>query len=216
MIYLTAGLMRTGSTFLYQIMSELALVNMGRAPRPEKITTEMVQSWMDEPGPVVIKQHRYDKTFTPALNSLRAVVCVRDPRDVAVSLMHFRGEDFHTILSSDALLGWMESYYSWMEVPDRITIRYESLLKDPISIIMLVSRYMACPVSEYMASYIARKWSKESNLDRSKQDNPLRSRHFFARRHIYSSEIGQWRELPHDQKRQLNNVVGGWVDELGY
>lgn len=205
--------MRTGSTLLFQVMSELALMHGGRYAKPEAFAERFVERWAREER-VVIKAHTFHAALKVAPHT--AIVTVRDPRDVVVSLMHFRNESFEQVVETRALLGWLDSYHSWHKADKLCVVKYESLTQQPVWAVCQIAEWMDCPVSEAVADYIVRKWSKEQNALRSQMNLPLRSRYYFSERHINRTAIQSWRDLEPGQIEQLHAVVGGWLEELGY
>jgi hypothetical protein len=200
MLYIAGGPMKTASTFLYQVMGEIVLLHGGRVVRPFGIDADMVRGWESEPNGVVIKLHEWH----PALKGFdyRAVVTVRDPRDVFVSLVHFQQNTFEGTMASRAVQNWSAALSSWETKsgyvygigPGAEYLRYEDMMADPTRFVKVVGSYMDFHLHSDLAEYIARKWGREANRIRAGMALDQNERHFMSPRHIYSGEIGQWRE----------------------
>lgn len=214
MLYIAAGPMKTASTYLYQVMSEIALLHGGRAPKPYGIDEGMVLGWEMEPTPVVIKLHEFHAALKGA--GYTAVVSIRDPRDVFVSLMHFQQNTFEGTMASRAVQNWPVAVASWQDLQVAY-IRYEDMMKHPSRTVARIGQEMGYNLHPDLAEYIARKWSIPANKMRAEMKLDTNQRHFMSARHIYSGKIGQWKvDLTPEQLAIVEEHFRNEIKRFGY
>lgn len=223
--------MRTGSVAMFQIMREIAeSFEQGYAPvlplNHEMETWEKnVDEWANTNLWVVLKLHRWIPLLEPYVeleaSRARVVMTIRDIRDVAVSLMHFRDDTFEGVLNSRVLRGNIEGQAEWeAKVPSAnlLKIRYEDFMADRTATTQKVAYHMGATLFPAFAATVQKKWTIGANLARSARDYPEDHPEYMNKRHIYKGAIGYWKEqLSTNQVRQIEDLVGEeWFIENGY
>lgn len=167
-----------------------------------------------------------------------AVLIVRDPRDVAVSLAEFLGWSVDSAIermnSDDAclnpqseasaamlperMMSWSGHTQSWLAGPrfPVCVVRYESLLEDPMGAFGGLARFLGLPADEAaLARAVHGSRFEALRLSEEREGFALRQRSgspFFR-----SGTAGQWRAVLTDaQARRIGSAHGDLMDKLGY
>lgn len=139
-----AGMVRSGSTWLYNVTAEL-LEGCGRASRVGFAGNEaQLERWIAQEPDAVIKIHR---PFDAAVADIRAghasaVYIHRDLRDVAASLMQYESRPLDEILGSGRLEQIWRDHQAWTSVPGILVRRYESMMADRLGTIEAICAYL--------------------------------------------------------------------------
>ena len=119
-IIYTAGYPRSGNHWLARTLSDLFCAPILGGKGDIRFAQRI------EPGYAILRTHWDRKQFNWQGYPNPVVHMARDPRDMAVSLMHFRGDQnlSHTIgrLVEDDFAGWVES---WILRPTNLNMTYE-------------------------------------------------------------------------------------------
>lgn len=225
MLAICAGLMRSGSVAMWQVMGEIVLSqDAGRVPPLGTEFDDNVEKWACDDQIVVTKLHVWRPSLMNVTNNadnchIYAVVVIRDIRDVVVSLMHFKECDFKTAVQSRAYINYKENWQDWMdEMHDRsILVRYEDFMADRPGMVAHVAEFMGLPIDMEEATRIANKWGIKRNKKRAEDKHAIRSRDYMAERHIHSGAAEQWRnELSEEQIVRIEEENGDWLRVHGY
>ncbi len=223
MIYLCAGLMRTGSVACWQVMGEIAKLSDGKAPPlgTNFLDPSKLEAWGKAEYPVVIKLHRYDKALDDvvAKQQVRAIITIRDYRDVVVSLMNFRQQDFTGVMASRAFSGNMDAYFEWAEKMKKniFCLRYEELMADRPFVIRAIGKAMGVRLTAERSKKIDKKFGIPANKRRAAANHTPSSPNFMSHRHIHSGAVGQYKNvLTPAQIAIVEEKAGGWLRATGY
>ena len=224
MIAICAGLLRSGSVAMWQIMSEIVTVTEnGKAPALGTNMPHFADKWAKSSQMYVTKLHTYHDSLKdyPQTDRAIAVMTVRDVRDVFVSLRYFRGDpDWDTTFNTRAYKNYSKEYYRWLAefpVGNIIVVKYEDFMADRTGTVMDVADFMGMPVSEESAKAIDEKWNIPANKKRADENHEYSSPDFMAQRHIHSGESNQWeKELSLEQVLRIEDDHGEWLVKNGY
>jgi len=227
MLAICGGLMRTGSVAMFQVMREIVeSTGTGYAPIfPRNHELEYwekhIDEWAHGDDIVVAKLHRWEDFLDPFALKLKVVMTIRDMRDVAVSLMNFRGGTFENAFHSNAFKGNLTEEIRWTinGGEDRVmTVRYEDFILVRAVTTKAVAKFIGIDISLSEAMQIEQKWNINANLRRAKagytEDHP----EFMSERHIKSGKAGQWKTaLTEEQIKTIQDHIGPtWFHDRGY
>lgn len=227
MLMICGGLMRTGSVAMFQIMREIVeSSHLGYVPsmphnREAETFDENVERWASGHAIVVTKLHRWRESMDPFIAGVKAVVTIRDMRDVTVSLMNFRKGTFDSSLHSAAFKGNVEGQAEWevkLDPEDLKIVKYEKFMLGRVAMTMSVANFMGLHLKPIEAVKIERKWSLKANIARAQRRHPAGHPEFMSERHIHSGKVGQWREvLTEEQILEVQERAGyDWFKSNGY
>jgi hypothetical protein len=198
-LYISYGMTKTGSTLAYHIartvleeagcpqpqLSNRALGAARRINYVDDLTPDLVAAILDEaPGPIVIKTHqRPTSTIADMLAEGTAMghACVRDPRDMALSMLdhgararakgHQPFAEFVRLEDTlQSLKDQSENLRQWRALPGIMTLSYDQIAFGEDTVPMLIAAQLKLPLRPGVA-------------DRAKADNftqfnkGLRNRH---------------------------------------
>jgi hypothetical protein len=224
MIAICAGLMRSGSVAMWQVMREIVVsTEEGEAPPLGTNFPHFAKKWAKHKKIYVTKLHRWHDSLEdyPQLDKAIAVLVVRDVRDVVVSLHYFRDDpDWETTLNSRGYKNYAEDYQDWLDkfpVGNIIVVKYEDFMADRPGTIIEVADFMGVPITEEEAERIDEKWNIKANKKRAQESNEYSSPDYMAQRHIRSGASRQWEdEIPSDLVSRIEDDHGEWLVKNGY
>jgi len=183
------------------------------------------------PRPRFLKSHEY---FDPRYQ--KVVYLVRDPRDVVISLYHFRRksriiDDGYPIekyverfLKGDMDASWGEHVGSWLgtrkEDSGFLRVRYEDLLQDTSQQLGRIAAFLGLDASpDRLARAIER-----SGADHLRKLEKVESDHWVTTRgrrkdipFVGTAKSGGWRStLPRISAELIESAWGGLMENLGY
>jgi hypothetical protein len=184
------------------------------------------------PRPRILKSHEY---FDPRYQ--KVIYLVRDPRDVVISLYHFRRkyrfiEDSYPIeryveerfLKGDMDVSWDEHVGSWLGARKKyerfLLVRYEDLLQDTAYQLGRIAAFLAIDASPHRVALAIERSAVErmKNLEKVESDKWVTTK---GRRQdipfIGTAKAGGWREKLQGYSAEL--IESAWGDlmaELGY
>jgi Sulfotransferase domain len=173
-----AGMYRACSTWQYEVVAHL-IEQYYDGQRLGYLTNEqytaMRHSDVQDPEPTarrvwrVFKSHDGDRVFAQAVRQGRArvIYAYRDVRDVVFSLMHKRGVKFEHLVRQGMIHQVLANDRFWMAQPDLLVQRYDDLVADPASGVMVLARFLGIALDQSEASRIAETYSQEANRARS-------------------------------------------------
>ena len=182
---------------------------------------EHIDEWAHSDDIVVAKLHRWEDFLDPFALKLKVVMTIRDMRDVAVSLMNFRGGTFENAIHSNAFKANTREQIRWDTNggEDRVlTIRYEDFILVRAVTTKAVAKFMGIDIPLSEAMQIEQKWNINANLRRAKSGYAEDHPEFMSHRHIKSGKAGQWKTaLTKEQVLEIESRVGPeWFEENGY
>jgi hypothetical protein len=184
------------------------------------------------PRPRILKSHEY---FDPRYQ--KVIYLVRDPRDVAISLYHFRRK-YRTIddgypleryvlerfLPGDMDASWGEHVGSWLGArrsdPRFLLVRYEDLLENPVGQLQRMAHFLGIDASaDRLALAVecgaADRLRKLEKIESEKWVTTRGKRQDVA--FIGSAKSGGWRSnLPDVSVQQIEVAWGDLMKSLGY
>ncbi len=236
-LILCTGILRSGSTWSYNVCRELAQSQARKQRRPfgsAYLTEPQLDFFLNSqgaaiPGPTVLKTHNVGSVAREWIRSGRAsVVCTfRDPRDCVASMLKFFRQDFagaaRRMLADLELLNIYQSSHG-------LLIRYEDMMSDSLAQIEKIALHLRIFVDRaelrridqatnlQSSQKICRELGgrDESQVRRSDghRVDPATSLHDV---HIMSSKSGRWKtELSDEQGRELTQMFHPWLVRLGY
>lgn len=217
MIFVAAGVRRSASTLCFQIASELVGLEhrIRKWPRdkPRNKNPFDTKTWW------VTKSHNYLPDAKTRPGRMIAFITIRDPRDIAVSMMQLHGESFEKNMRRGLIKRDLNQANLWLKnVPEFCHVhRYEDIIGDMELFCHLVSSAMgkACMLDK--SRELAERYSIEKNRERS--DIARGTRHDFVfPGHTQDGKIGKWKEtLTNEQARVVETIVGKeWMERWGY
>ena len=223
MIAIAAGLRRTGSWAMWQVMREIVTVaRVGWAPQANtKEFNANYKQWGNASEMVVLKFHKHRALLDNLSSSqVAAVMTVRDPRDNVVSLMNKYGYPFEMALNSTEFNNnltdhdhWLNKLPSYMILP----IRYEDFMTERVATIIQVANFLGQTLTEEQAQEIDETWSIERNRLRSQKNLAPDNYNYVAPRHITDGSVGQWKDvLTRDQAMLVEEKAEVWMIAYEY
>jgi len=210
MIIISAGLIRSGSVALYQLMREIVeTTGIGDAPRlpinqEKEFLVEHLEEWAtDQEKWHVIKLHEYIEELEPY--AYNAVIMHRDPRAVVLSLMKFRDMSFTTAMSSRMITNYSHNLLIWLDrTPPvfRMVRTYRHIVgeQNRIQLVRNIGEMMRVGINSEDAYAIQNNWSITNNKARALLNLPPNSPEYMSKRHIYTGATDEWRtELSMEQ-----------------
>jgi hypothetical protein len=184
------------------------------------------------PRPRFVKSHEY---FDPRYN--KVIYLVRDPRDVAISLYHFRRkyrsiDDSYPIdkyvaerfIKGDMDVSWGEHVGSWLGTrakhPGFLLVRYEDLRQNPSAELGRIAGFLGIDApAERVALAVQR-----SAADRLRKLEKAEHEHWISTKgkradvpFIGTAKSGTWKQnLPSVAARLIESVWGDLMRNLGY
>ncbi|MDH5681656.1 MAG: sulfotransferase domain-containing protein [Spirochaetota bacterium] len=163
----------------------------------------------------------------------------RDPRDVILSAMDHANrsaeekqfQDFKTFEDGlKSIKSLLENWEKWYLFSDRLMVKYEDLLDDPIKEIKRLSEYLSLDVSGIDLDNLVKKYStkdlKEKKLgftglkplshegqmnEIQEDEKTVRSLHFNkGETRRYETELSQ------EEKDRFNELYGDFLEKMGY
>jgi hypothetical protein len=225
---LAAGMVGSGSTFLYNIVREI----LGSDPSQPCVAT-----YSDEWNPLfalnarlVLKSHWGIRALTPLAQSgaLLPVVSVRHPGDSVCSDIERFGFPFDFAVRRVALS--LKFCAALRPIADTVLFRYEDRFASDPRTAPGLARILGIKLPAERLSEITRRYDAAgarayaAGLDSlpnlmTSQDNPADAwcpTTQIHRGHIGKMTSGRWRDLPADQRRTIDDLCGEDALSFGY
>lgn len=213
MLLVIAGMRRSGSTLAYQLGCAIAgnksgLRKISEVPKG----VENRQDWY------VIKTHRYLPETLPEIESgkVQVIITIRDPRDIATSIMSLKEQPFDMALSKVA---WeIEQYRFWLGNCKGLHIlRYEDFYNNLEVLIRKISGAIGMELDQSKIDELSERFSFENNMARSKEIVKTEADYMFPG-HIQDGIVGKWRVwLTDEQIEQTYECIGSkWFEDNRY
>jgi hypothetical protein len=210
MIYICAGMYRSGSTWLYNaarlILQHASVPDLGTGWIAEKDAILQHQN-------ALIKIHSYD----PGLAARADVVLTshRDLRDVAASL--FR--KFKLEFSTKPILETMQDYSRWAKIA-AYDVHYERLLVDKMAELQNVAAVLKLPppaVATLPLEKILSEIEGEQFTERRSTAQRYDAVNLMHEDHVTDGRHGSWEGfVPDNIIRAIETEFAGWMRQKGY
>jgi hypothetical protein len=225
---LSAGMVGSGSTFLYNVIREILETDGG---------LRTLATYSDEWSPgfagnhhLVVKSHWGLRALVPIAERglLLPIVSVRHPGDAVCSDRERFGFTFdfalHRVALSLKFCGLLR------RLPDTLVLRYEDRFTSSPRTAPLIARLLGVRADQPALTVIAQKYGAAEtrtyaaglatlpNLMRG-ADNPNDvwcPKTQIHRNHIGKMTSGRWRDLPPDERRQIDDLCGEEAASFGY
>lgn len=216
---IVCGMLRSGSTLIYQLLCAI-LEQRGNLQRLGFL--QGGQSWLpDEQDSVnrVVKLHHYDEKLAALASEGRVVpiYTYRDPRDGVVSAMRQFDIPF------DKALEWYEYAVSvgnkWESLPYTLSLSYESLIKDLVQLVAVLSAHIDADIDASAMASIAADHTRNKQRDRASQvpKGTYDSANLLHYGHISGSDENSLEYSLNDHEiSRIESSLGGWMRTHGY
>ena len=198
---LSAGIMRSGSTLLFNIVKQVLL---------EKYGDTLVSRWQNDAVDFQVGDCYLIKTHNIApfleLKPIHIFFTYRDLRTVEVSMNKF----FGTPLSAEAIGYYILEYYCARE-NGATTIKYEELIKNPKSYISAIANSLKISVErDVICDNVLNLKPPIDGVEYSKET-------LLHPRHITGTKDDEWRELmPDEMQSKIRQEYAWWFEKCGY
>ena len=164
MRYYCAGMIRSGSTWQYNVTAEL-LEHCGKIRRVGFAESDAtLRRWLSEHTDAVIKIHDpYEAAIADVMSGQGCVVYIyRDLRDVAASLMQYETRGLHEILDTGRLdLAW-RNHEVWSDLAGALVQQYEHVMADQVSAVEQIAAFLELEIEPEQIRAIAHRNSLEA------------------------------------------------------
>ncbi|MCC7369329.1 MAG: sulfotransferase domain-containing protein [Chloroflexi bacterium] len=231
MFVLCVGLYRSGSTWQYQVASDLIEQHRHgqRLGFLNSVPPEL-SNW------AVLKWHDPNQEFARLLarGQALALYCYRDLRDVTFSLMHKASCSFEDLVAGKRIFAccWADAF--WSSQTNTLVQRYEAIIDDPYKAVREIAAHLGIAVEADEVDALVARYSFAANAQRVQdlaknisepERNLARQEHALVHdptsllhwNHVRKGEIGGWRhEATPMQRLILAEHVGDWLIRRGY
>ena len=217
MVFVAAGIRRSASTLVFQIACEITG------------TDYRIRKWKERPkniyGPNqwwVTKSHSFlPEAAGRGFGKIIAYPTIRDPRDVAVSMMTLHDKTFEGVMESGMIQRDINYFNIWVDelgLGEYCFIdRYEDFRHDLRGLIMSIATLMGIWPTEKEIMELAEKFSFENNKARSDSIGKVEADLLFPG-HLQTGKVGIWKDaLTKEQANVVVDTIGlDWFREWGY
>jgi hypothetical protein len=210
MVYICAGMPRSGSTWMFNavrlLLKNAALPDFASGFVDDK--EELLQH-----GTALIKLHR----FRPDLAAKADVVLTshRDLRDVAASAHRI----FHTEFSTAAISGWVREQVKWAQFA-AYDLHYENLLVDRLSEVKKIAASLRLPpqtLEQLPYEAILHQVEGEKFGKKVSETTPHDAVNLMHKGHITDGRHGSWKgRVPDEFVSVIERQFRGWMATKGY
>ncbi len=198
-LYMSAGMRRSGSTLLFNILRELLTIKYG---------ARLVSGWIDDlrqlpTGPAyLIKTHHLD------LLRLRASAIFYTFRDIRIALVS-DARRFDERPSLERVDEWI-GQYTLAKQHATLCLKYEDLVASPVEAVSSIAGALAIDVEPEAV------WASAANLESPASGNYSKTT-LLHPQHRTGTGDQDWREfLDPELIRQINEQYDWWFQECGY
>lgn len=211
MIVFCAGMYRSGSTWQFQVATEICLrkglTRQKVAPGKEYLENEQkVQAIQPIDGNVqVYKLHHASPHAAKLIDGghAKCLYSYRDLRDVAFSLGHRIKVPFDVIIE-EHIPQIIVNHDFWTSMSNLFVQKYEDWVRDSVPYVRRIASHLGVLLTDTEASEIAGQYSVQENRKRIPW-------------HLRKADSGGWRtEATPEQVMQLARACGDWLVDKGY
>jgi hypothetical protein len=232
-----AGMLRSGSTFQYQVVCHMVEAELA-GKRLGFFGIDCLHDFREEVLDNrwrVFKVHEPHSIYTDLLGSGRAkcFYTYRDVRDVVYSLKHRLSIRFEESVDHvTAVVSTHDRF--WRSQPNTLVQRYEDIVLDNVAMVNAIASHLDIGIDGQRAAEIAAEYSIGANrtrvqalLSKLTADgiDPCRRgpNEYFDKQfelhwnHIRTGAVGAWRHQASDaEAAHLNLMFGDWLQDNGY
>ena len=238
-LVLCTGILRSGSTWSFNVCRLMATVVAGREKLPlwtgymvaEQSEPFFQRIGAHQPGPTVVKAHSLGPIGMELLRSGRAkAICTyRDPRDCVASMITFAGRSFEDAVGSIAEA--LKMLDACAASDHALLVRYEEMIADPRRQIVAIANFLGLSLEPAILARIDELSCLETSrrvcegLQARPADKVLCSlenhrvdpQTWLHDNHIHSGKVGRWRdEMTPQQVQVMQQAFEPWLRRLGY
>jgi glycosyltransferase involved in cell wall biosynthesis len=238
MLVVAAGMMRSGSTWQYQVACDLTA---GRGPThflgyiEKDDFTKAYNEIANAEGIFVVKMHPPHQLVAELAEQGRAKIlyCFRDVRDVVYSVAH------KLMIQPSQAMNWylpatLESHRFWMNCSNRFAMRYENFVTDRLAALRAIAEFLEVSVSVKRLVALDQQYNLDANRKRANAKKLLLEQsgcdlsdakyvllHHHEElvhwNHVRPDSGQRWSQLATgDQLTEMARVCGDWLIENGY
>ena len=228
------GMQRSGSTLQFQVTAQLVEeARLGKRVewvRAERFP-ELRQKYAEYPGWKVLKHHICTDEMVSEFqrHNARGVYIFRDLRDVVASTMQKYIMTFDQVWASGFLAGCLRQWQKWTSLPQMLVSKYEDMIRDVPGEVERIATHLGVNLAPQRYAQIASEYAVARQLQRIEEAKRTgRLQQGFAdvlydphtnlhTNHIYSGEIGRWKEvLSAEQVALIESKTQLWLAAHGY
>ena len=234
MLIFCCGMMRSGSTVQYQIVTELIEsrnlgISIGWISQFNATAAKILEdAARRDDKMIVLKTHHYtaEAASLHERGLAKMIYSYRDLRDVVVSLGHQFYDSPEEVLSGSTVSRLLRNDYRWRHLPDILVSRYESIVDELPKEVLRIAHHLNISLTAQQAASIADKFSLARQRQRIGQlqlpsapeaaniYDPVNQLH---PGHIQSATVGQWQSvLSSSQVTALESAILSWLVDRGY
>ena len=226
------GMMRSGSTLQYQIVSQL----VEDAGIGQRITwhnpndfPQLQEQYADTQEWKVLKSH----AFTPAMGAefnrgAKGVYIYRDIRDVLVSMSRKQKVSAGKIINGDFIQEQLSNYEQWTQQPRVLVSRYEDVIADLATEVRRIANHLEITVDDSYCQQLAQDYDLDKQKERIEDakrigDLDVRGRMTIDKHsllhtdHIQDGRVDVWKQsLSGHHIGKLEAIAGDWLKAHGY
>jgi hypothetical protein len=227
------GMIRSGSTLQYQLTKEIVEssgygIGVGWMDK-EQLKFEL-QKTTDEKKLKVVKCHDYFKEVSDLIlrDKAKGIYVYRDLRDVIVSLMNKRNQNFESIFSIEMIKSLIDHNMKWNRIETLYVSKYEEMMTNLPDEISNIAALLEISIDNSFVTNVAQKYSLKNQKKRISEfnyndlgthsvDDVYDSSSLLHKDHIHSGKSKQWEtELSRYQIASIENIAYEWLIEKDY
>ena len=218
MIIFAAGMRRSGSTAIFNIVKELIeMADIGFALSVGQSKKSIISTYFSTRYPVVVKAHRFNDEYYNNKDKAIALMSVRDIREICCSIVRLGMCQPCDEKCLKLLDTYIEEQQSWSVINVQYFNKYENWVDDLTGEVKNIASFLDIPVEDEIAEQIATSWSMESCKMKSKYIAGTHHFNFLNPNHITSGRKDSWKEeLTPEQADLLTNRYKWWLNEYDY
>jgi hypothetical protein len=229
MLVVCAGMMRSGSTLQYQIVSEL-IERKKLGGRMGYIIKDEFQSliqkpYFDDNKIYVVKTHSPLFKFAELVKNkkVKIIYCYRDIRDSWLSVKRWQKFDADLYQIMRFIISCIMPYYQIINFGNIYSSRYENFYNNIGNEVKSIAVYLGIIVTEEEVQSISDSLKPENQkniylkMNIQKLKHKQDPKHLLNYNHIYSASTGEWHsELSDYEINLINYICEPWLSFLKY
>ena len=232
MILISAGMPKSGSAYVYNILNELENVSGNADARQIKIKYNLghLMKWHNKlfrlwrislkDGDFVVKTHAPPNQATKVMNKLgviKIVYCYRDPRDALISAMDHaeqiiakgKNDSFANMVEFDTAIAgvkvWLNIWKEYNNMSDVYMLKYENLMHNQADSVKAIENFLGIRIDDQKRKEILWKYSKD-NIQGERSGL-----------HFNKATTNRFRfEMTQEQKKRCQMEFGEYLEQMAY
>jgi hypothetical protein len=210
MVYVCAGMLRSGSTWLFNSIRLL----LKHAELPDFASGAVGQKeTLYQHKNALLKIHRFDAELAAEADVI--LTSHRDLRDVIASM----NRKFQAELSTADMVRWVKDYMRWAQVAD-YDLHYEQLLVDRLAELKKIAAALQLPpetLKRLPYDAILREIEGEKFEKKYSETLPHDSNNLLHAGHATDGRHGSWKgSIPERFIHEVETIFDGWLTAKGY